>query len=172
MEAKIIHIGTKIMIQTSSAKMCDFVDLFWVYKWIDFALEKVLSELSPPSARNPDPTKTAFSEFFFPKNAVDVSVTSSFLRSKDDSNHWNKQNEQVERSEKLFFPLLEVLSNSSEKTKLQKMVPEMAYEVFVRNVSSSLLVPFRFCCEFWPKSTNVKSAKCRKRSQRMSLSFT
>ena len=34
-----------------------------------------------------------------------------FLRSKDDSNHRNKKNEQVERSEKLFFPLLEVLSD-------------------------------------------------------------
>ena len=39
-------------------------------------LGKVLSKLPPPSARNLDPTKTAFSEFFFPKNAIAVTVTS------------------------------------------------------------------------------------------------
>ena len=41
------------------------------------------------------------------------------------------------------------------------MVPSMAYEVFLRNVSSSLLVPFRFCCEFLPKSTNTFCQICK-----------
>ena len=80
MEVKIKHIGTKTMVQTSSVKMCDFFDLFRVYESNDFALEKVLSKLPPPSAGNLDPTKTAFSEIFFPKNAIDVSVTSSCVQ--------------------------------------------------------------------------------------------
>ena len=80
MEAKIKHIGTKTMVQTPSVKICDFFDLFRVYKRIDFALEKLLSKLPPPSATNPDLTKTALSEFFFPKNAIDFSVTSSCVQ--------------------------------------------------------------------------------------------
>ena len=80
MEAKIKYIGTKTVVQTSFVKMCDFFDLFRVYKRVDFVLEKVLSKLPPPRTRNPDPTKTAFSEFFFLKNAIDVSVTSSCVQ--------------------------------------------------------------------------------------------
>ena len=77
MEAKIKHIGMKIMVQTSSVKMCNFFDIFRVHKWIYFALKKVSSMLPPPSARNLDPSKTAFSKFYFPKNEIDVSVTTS-----------------------------------------------------------------------------------------------
>ena len=112
MEAKIKHIGMKIMVKFSSVKLCDFFDLFRVYKLIDFALEKVLSKLPPPSARNPDPTKTAVSEFFFSKNAIDVSVTSSCVQKMIQITE-TKKNEELERSEKLFFPLLQFLSNSS-----------------------------------------------------------
>ena len=32
----------------------------------------------------------------------------------------------------------------------------MAFEVFRMNVFSNLYIPFRFCCEYWPKSTGVK----------------
>ena len=58
-------------------------------------------------------------------------------------------------------------------TEMTEMVPAMAYEVFVKNVSSSLHVPFRFCCEFERSQLihSVNSAKCRRRSQGMSLSF-
>ena len=76
----------KIRVQTSSVKMCDFFDLFSGIQMNRFCVEKSLVQASSPSARNLDPTRTAFSEFFFPKNAIDISVT-SFLRSKDDSNH-------------------------------------------------------------------------------------
>ena len=107
MEAKIKHIGTKLMVQTSSVEVSDFFDLFRVYKSIDFALEKVLSKLPPPSARSPDPTKTAFSEFFFLKNAIDVSVTSSCVQKMTQITESKKQ--QVERSENVF----QFLSNSS-----------------------------------------------------------
>ena len=107
MEAKIKHIGTKIMVQTSSVKMCDFFDLFRLYKWIDFALENVLSKLPPPSARNLDSTKTAFSEFFFPKNAINVSVTSSSVQKT--AQITESKNQRVERSENVF----QFLSNSS-----------------------------------------------------------
>ena len=140
------------MVQTSSFKMCDFFFLFRVYNWIDFALEKVSSRLPPPSARNLDLTKTAFSEFFFPKNAIDVSATFSCFQKMTQITE--TKNEQVERSKKLFFQLLQSLSNASKNYILKKMVPAMAYEVFGRNVSSSLHVPFRFWCEFWPKSIN------------------
>ena len=55
MEAKMKQFGMKIIVQTSSVKMCDFFNLFRVYKWIDFVLEKILSMLPPPIARNLDP---------------------------------------------------------------------------------------------------------------------
>ena len=112
MEAKMKQIGTKTMVQTSSVKTCDFSDLFRVYKWIDFALEKFVSKLPPPSARNPDPTKLHSPNSFSPKMLL--TFQSRLLAFK----RWlkslkQKKNEQVERSEKLFFPLLEVLSNCS-----------------------------------------------------------
>ena len=88
--------------------MCDFFDLFRVYKWIDFALQKVLSKLPPPGARNLGPIKTAFSEFFFPKNAIDVSVTSSSVQKITQITE-SRKNEQVERFENVF----QFLSNSS-----------------------------------------------------------
>ena len=73
------NLGMKIIIQTSSVKLFDFFNLFWVYR-INSVLEKILSMLPPPSARNLDPTKTAFSKFYFPKNEIDVSVTSSCVQ--------------------------------------------------------------------------------------------
>ena len=44
-----------------------------------------------------------------------------------------QKNEQVDCSEKLVFPLLQFLSNSS-KNSVSKKVPAMAYEVFRRNI--------------------------------------
>ena len=76
MGAKIKHIGINVMVETSSVKMCDFFNRFRVYKRSDFALKKTCSCCLHPVLQNLDPTKTAFSEFFFPKNAIDVSVTS------------------------------------------------------------------------------------------------
>ena len=81
---------------------------FRFYKSIDFALEKVLSKLRLPSARNPDPTKTAFSDVFFHKIAIDVSVTSCCVQMMTQITE--SKNQQVERSENVFF---EFLSNSS-----------------------------------------------------------
>ena len=45
-----------------------------------FCVGKVLPKLPLPSARNLDPTRTAFSEFFVRKIAIDVSVTSSCVQ--------------------------------------------------------------------------------------------
>ena len=75
MEAKIKCIGTKMMVQTYSVEMCDFFHLFSGIQMNRLCVGEVLSKFPPPNARNLDPTKTAFSEFFFPKNAIDVSVT-------------------------------------------------------------------------------------------------
>ena len=47
---------------------------------IGLCVGKNFVKFPPPSARNPDPTKTAFSEFLFPKNAIDVLVTSSCVQ--------------------------------------------------------------------------------------------
>ena len=76
-----------------------------------------MSKLNPPSARNLDPTKTAFSEFFFPKYAIDVSVTFSCLQKMTQITE--TKNEQVERSKKLFFQLLQSLSNASKNYMLK-----------------------------------------------------
>ena len=65
------------MVQTSSVKMCDFLNFFRVHKRVNFALEKILSMLPPLSAGNLDPSKTACSKFCFWKNEIDISVTSS-----------------------------------------------------------------------------------------------
>ena len=53
--AKMKHIGMRIMVQTSSIKVCDFFNLFRVYWWIDFELEEILAMFPPPSCRNLDP---------------------------------------------------------------------------------------------------------------------
>ena len=50
-----------------NVKLFDFFNLSRVYRWIDFALEKIFSMLPQPSAKNLDPPKTEFSKFFFPK---------------------------------------------------------------------------------------------------------
>ena len=60
-----------------------------------------MSKLHPPSARNLGRTKTAFSEFFFPKNAINVSVTSSCAQKMTQFNESNK-NEKVQRYENVF----------------------------------------------------------------------
>ena len=150
--------GPDIMVQTSSVKLCDFFNLFRVYKWIDFALE-VLSKLLSPSSRNLDPSKTAFSKFYFPTNEIDVSVTSSYVQK------MTQITETKIRTCRTFWKAVffscSTFYQTPPKTKLWKMVPVMAYEVFVRNVSSSLHVPFPFCCEFWPKSTNTFCWFCK-----------
>ena len=112
MEAKIKQSGMKIMLQTSSVKMCDFCDLFRVYKWIDFALEKKFVHVSFLESQKPRSIKNLNLQILLPGKR-NWRFNHAFLRSKDDSNHWNNKNEQVERSEKLFFQLLHFLSNSS-----------------------------------------------------------
>ena len=96
---------------------------------------KSLVQASSTECQKPRSNKTAFSEFFFLKNAIDVAVTSSCVQMMTRITE-SKKNQQVERSENVF----QFLSNSS--------INSLAYEVFVRNVSSNLLVPFCFCCEF------------------------
>ena len=88
LEANMKHIGMKKMVQTSTVKMCKLppskcVIFSIFFGYIDESIlcrKKILSMLPPLSARNLDPTKTAFSEFFFPKKAIDVSVTSSCVQ--------------------------------------------------------------------------------------------
>ena len=53
MEAQIKHIGMKLMVQTSSVKMCYFFDLFRVYNWYDFALGKSLFQASSTECQKP-----------------------------------------------------------------------------------------------------------------------
>ena len=69
---------------------------------------KSLVQASSTEARNLDPTKTAFTEFFFPKTATDVSVASSCVQKMTQITETTK-NEQVERFENVF----QFLANSS-----------------------------------------------------------
>ena len=108
--AKMEDVGMKIMVQTSSVKLCDFFNLFRVYRWINFVLEKILPMLPPPSAWSLDPTKTAFSKFYFPK--YKLTFQSLHLACKKWLKSLKPKTERVERSEKLFVLLL-FLSNSS-----------------------------------------------------------
>ena len=123
MEAKMEHIWMKIMVQTSSVKLCGFFILFRVYRWINFVMEKIFSMLPPMSARNLDPTKTAFSKFNFPKILIDDSVTSSCVQKMTqitETKNWT-----AKLSEKLFFCCSYVYQTLL-KTKFWKMVPAMA----------------------------------------------
>ena len=81
MEAKVKHIGMKKMARTSSVKMCDFILSFSGIQIKRFGVGKSLLQVFSTGSQKPRSNKTAFSEFFFPRNATDVSVT-FFLRSK------------------------------------------------------------------------------------------
>ena len=80
MEAKIKHTGMKKNGPNFLFKMCNFFRSFPGVQMNRFCIRESLVQVSSPNARNLDPTKTAFSEFSFPKNAFDVSVTSSFVQ--------------------------------------------------------------------------------------------
>ena len=149
--------------------MCDlFFDLFRVYKWIDFALEKFLPKLPPPSARNPDPTKTAFSEFFFLKNAIDVSVTSSCVQK------MTQITESKKPTSRTFWKRFSISIKLLHKLSFKKWCLQWRMKCSWGTCPLIYLFRFAFVVNFDRSQLihSVKSVKCRKRRQKMSLSFT
>ena len=145
-----------------------FFDLFRVYKWIDFALEKVLSKFPPRSAKNLNPTKTAFSKFFFPKNAIDASVTSSGVQKT------TQFTESKKSTTRMFWKRFSISSKLLHKLNLKKWC--LQWRMKCSWGTCPLVYRFRFAFvvnfDLSQLIHSVKSAKCSKRSQRMSLSFT
>ena len=128
---------------------------------------------SPPSVRNLYPTKTVFSEFFFPKNKNDVLVTSSCLQ------ELTQITETKNRTNRMFWKTVFLVGSkfhqTSLKTKLQKNCAcNGVWSVQEERTSSSLEAPLRFWCDYWQKLTNAfwNLCKRRKRSQRASLRYT
>ena len=148
--------------------MCDFFDLYRVYKWIDFALEEVLSKLLPPSASNPDPTKTAFSEFFFLKNAIDVSVTSSCVQM------MTQITESKKPTSRTFWKRFSISIKLLHKLSCKKWCLHWRMKCSWGTCPLIYLFRSAFAVNFDRSQLihSVKSAKCRKGSQRISLSFT
>ena len=77
MEAKIKHIGTKIMVQTSSVKMCDFFYLFSGLQTNRLCVGKSLVQASSPECQKPRSNKNCSLRILLSQTAIDVSVTSS-----------------------------------------------------------------------------------------------
>ena len=149
-----------------------FFRSFKVYKWIDFALEKFLSKLPPPSARNLDPTKTAFSEFFFPKNTIDVLVTSSCVQK---MTHITEIKKRTSRTFwKAVFSVAPLSIKLLQKLNLKNGAWNGVWSVQEEHTSSISHVPFRFGVKIDRNQLMDSdiSTKCRKRSQRKSLSFS
>ena len=95
-----------------------------------------------------------------------------FLPSKDDSNHWNKK-----RTGKTFWKAVLSVARSSIKL-FQKLSRKNGacngvWSVWEEHTSSNLHVPFRFAVKIDRNQIMDSdfSTKCRKRSQRKSLSF-
>ena len=168
MEAKIKHIGTKTVVQTSSVKMCDFFDLFRVYKWIDFALEKVLSRLPPPSARNPNPAKLHSPNSSFLKMLL--TFQSRLLAFK----RWLKSLNQKKPTGWTFWKRFSISIKLLHKLSFKKWC--LQWSVKCSWGTCPLVYLFRFASvvnfDRIQLIHSVKSAKCRKRSQRKSISFT
>ena len=85
-----------------SVNMFDFSDLFRVSKKKRFGVGKSFVEVLCTVCQKPRSNKSCI----FPIPLSQKSnwrVSHVFFGSKDDSNHWNKKNEQADRSEKPFF---------------------------------------------------------------------
>ena len=96
-----------------------------------------------------------------------------FLRSRADSNPWSKKWNTLNVLKSYFLRLLQFPSSSSEYKISKNGAWNCVWINREEHTSSSLYVAFEVWCENWQKSTNSEnSAKCRKRSQRINLSFT
>ena len=152
------------MVQTSSVKMGYFFDLFRVYKWIDFALEKVLSMLRPSSPRNLYPSKTVISKFYFPENGIDGSITPSYAHKMTQITETKKWTSRT--FWKAVFSVAPIPIKLQQKINFEKLCLQW------RMKCSWGTCPLVYMFDQNQLIRSVNSAKCRKRSQILSLSFT
>ena len=90
MEAKIKHIGMKIMVQTFFVEMCDF---FWSFSGIQmkrFCIRRSLVQASSTEYNKHRSNKNCILRILLPQKS-NWGFSHVFLRSKDASNHWNKK---------------------------------------------------------------------------------